>query len=196
MSLSIHIEPQFAQLRAEMRRYRPDVIEKSTVRTLNRLAAKARTQARRGIARHFRIPQKNIANRIRINKATRHRQHVIIGFAQSRTSGQIGRSTGSLLITPGSLYRHLQDAALLKRYEGLPPGPHTTHTARPFIQRPRGYRIVLARQTAARYPLTAPRIDLAPIWRSLQTQLRAQAAADYPAEWRRNAEFYNRRRRR
>jgi hypothetical protein len=192
MPVDIHIEPQFAHIRAQMRRYPPHVIDRATVRTLNRLGAQARRTALRTIAREHRTRQKNLSKRIILNRATRQQHRVIIGFAMSRGSASESRG-GSPLITPGSLFRHLETQALhtrlLKdpRYHGRNPG------TLPFIQRPRGYRIALERVEKERYPLSAIRVDLGPTWRRLQSQLRARASSDFPREWTRNADHYKRR---
>jgi hypothetical protein len=189
MPLEIHIDPQFEALRRQMRRYRPEVIEKATLRTLNRLATRARTQAARGLARAYQVPIKTFRKRVTINPATRQQHRAIIGFPMSRGSKAEAR-TGSLLITLSTLYRHLSDEAILRRLERRPQDIHTPPPHRPFIQSPRGYRQLFARQTKARYPIQVLRTNLAPHWRRLQTELRTQAAAAYPAEWTRNANYY------
>ena len=194
MPLAIHIEPEFRDVRRLMRRYPYHVVEKATLRTLNRLGTSAASQARKGLARAHKVPMKNFKSRVRVEKATRTQHRVIIGFAQSRTSRTLSLLPGNLLITAGSLYRNMDDAKLLRRL-------HKDHADHPsgnlsFIQRPRGYRLALRREGKERYPLEVIRIDLAPAWRRIKTELRAQAAARFATEWERNAQFFMRRVRR
>jgi hypothetical protein len=196
MPLQIHIDPQFEGLRQEMRRYPSQVVDKATVRTLNRLATRARSQATKGIASHYRIPQKNIRKRIQIQKATRHQHRAIVGFI---TGGRYGRSIKEnmgqeVLASVGNLLKHLDGPDLKNRLDNdVKFRDHRSSTSRPFVQAPKGYLMAFVRLTRARYPIDRARVNLTPVWASLQDTLRANAAQAFPREWRRNADFYKRR---
>lgn len=182
--ISIHIEPQFEGLRREMKKYPSQVIEKATVRTLNKMGTKGGSLARKALAKHYGVPQKNFKNRIRIEKATKKKQHVKISLVQSRGS----RSTGEYMVTAGTVLKNLKEAALARRIQK--DDRFHGKNNRPFIRSPKGYPMVFARLGDTRYPLEVVRVNLREPWQKARTQMRSTIRANYATEWNRNARFY------
>ena len=184
--IEIHIDPQFEGLRREMKRYPREVITKANVRTLNKMATKGASVARKGIAKHYGVPQKNIKKRIKIEKANTRKQHAKIMLIQSRTSSAAGR--GEMLVTAGTMLKHLSVEAMQRRinrderFQGK--------ANRAFVASPRGYPMVFARTGNARYPLETVRVSLRQPWNAARSQMKSTVRANYAKEWEKNARFY------
>jgi hypothetical protein len=183
--IDIHIEPQFEGLRREMKRYPSQVIDKATVRTLNRLGAQSKTIFVRGVSKHFGVPAKTLRYRIRVSKASKDKHRVVVTMQRSRSS----RNKSGISLTVGSLLKHLDDAAFQRRI-GNDKRFASGSGEKGFARAPKSFRLGFARESKKRMPLEILRVDLLPVFQTMKRAAEAKARATYPQEWRKNADYF------